>query len=345
MLGKIPFVFSFILLTFSAFAQSQYESFPVGFYNLENLFDINDDEDVRDTEFTPEGEKAWTNERYTSKLSNMSLIISQLGLDMNAQGIVALGVAEVENAGVLEDLVKQEAIADRNYKIVHFDSPDKRGIDVGLLYNPLYFTVKNSQARELLIFKDGSRKFTRDVLVVTGEMAGEEVSILVNHWPSRSGGEKRSAPGRKAAAELNISIADSLYAINPDAKIIIMGDLNDDPTSASIKKTLNAKPKIEKVNKQGFYNPMYKKYQKGEGSNAYRDSWSLFDQIIVNEPLLSKSQEGVFFLRAEIFKTPAMLQKSGQYKNYPLRTFGGSEYRNGYSDHFPVVGFFLKKVQ
>ncbi len=344
MFQRLLFLPIMLFVLSGAYAQTQYEAFPIGFYNLENLFDTKDDEDVRDTEFTPEGDKAWTEERYLSKLDNMAKIIEQIGTDLSPEGVVALGVSEVENKGVLEDLVKNEAIKGRNYEIVHYDSPDKRGIDVGLLYNPAYFTLKNSQARELLLINDGVRKFTRDVLVVSGEIAGEEVNILVNHWPSRSGGEKRSAPGRKAAAELNVEIIDSLYELNPQAKIIIMGDLNDDPTSASIKKTLDAKPTIEKVGRKGLYNPMYRKYQKGEGSNAYRDSWSLFDQIIVSKALLDKSQEGVFFHKAEIFKTPDMLQKSGQYKNYPLRTFGGSEYKNGYSDHFPVVGFFLKKA-
>lgn len=344
MLRRLLYLSVFIFFLNGAFAQNQYESFPIGFYNLENLFDINDDDEVRDTEFTPSGEKAWTEERYKSKLSKMSSVIALMGTDMNSEGVIALGVSEIENIGVLEDLVKEPAIANRNYKIVHFDSPDKRGIDVGLLYNPSFFTVTSSKAHELLIVKDGKRKFTRDVLVVTGKIGEEEISILVNHWPSRSGGEKRSAPLRKAAAELNLEIIDSLYALNPLAKIVIMGDLNDDPSSPSIKKTLKAKPKINSVTNGGLYNPMYIKHRKGEGSNAYRDSWSLFDQIIVNKPLLSTSQEGIFFHKAIIFKEPKMLQKSGRYKNYPLRTFSGSEYTNGYSDHFPVVAYLLKKV-
>ncbi len=342
---RLLFTVIFAFYFSGAFAQKQYEVFPIGFYNLENLFDTKDDEDVRDTEFTPEGERAWTEERYQAKLAKMSSVISKMGVEMNADGVVALGVSEIENKGVLEDLVKEPSIAERNYKIVHYDSPDKRGIDVALLYNPSYFTVTNSEARPLIIMKDGRRKFTRDVLVVSGMLKDEEVYILVNHWPSRSGGEKRSAPLRQAAAELNVSIIDSLYTVNPNAKVILMGDLNDDPTSPSIKKTLNAKPKIEKVPTNGLFNPMYKKYQKGEGSNAYRDSWSLFDQIIVSQSLLLTNQDGLFFHKAIIFKSPEMLQKSGQYKNYPLRTFGGSEYKNGFSDHFPVIGYFLKEIK
>lgn len=345
MFNRILFSVSLLFtIVYGAFAQNGYEAYPIGFYNLENLFDIHDNEDVRDTEYTPEGDKAWTQERYDAKLTNMASVIASMGVDMHKQGVIALGVAEIENIGVLEDLVKEPAIADRNYQIVHYDSPDKRGIDVGLLYNPQFFTVKSSKAHPLLIEIEGSRKYTRDVLLVTGMTAGEEINILVNHWPSRSGGEKRSAPLRKAAAELNLQIIDSLYSINPDAKIVIMGDLNDDPSSPSIKKVLNAKPKINKVKENGFYNPMYSKHRKGEGSNAYRDSWSLFDQIIVNEDLLSTKQDGLFFHKAIIFKEPRMLQKSGRFKNYPLRTFGGSEYKNGYSDHFPVVAYFLKKV-
>ncbi len=338
-------IFVCILISCSLFAQkNSYEAFSIGFYNLENLFDTKNDEDVRDGEFTPDGKNAWTDEKYAIKQKNMASVISKLGADLTPDGLACLGVAEIENIGVLEDLVQQESLKDRNYQIVHYDSPDKRGIDVALLYNPSYFTPTYSKPFPLMIEIEGKRKYTRDVLLVKGNLQGEEINILVNHWPSRSGGEKRSSPLRKAAAQLNVDICDSLYQANPEAKIFIMGDLNDDPSSPSIKKVLKAKKKKETVKDKGFYNPMYAMYQKGQGSNAWRDSWSLFDQIIVSEPLLDKNQEGVFFHKALIFKEPSMLQPSGQYKGYPYRTYGNGQFMGGYSDHFPVVAYLLRRI-
>lgn len=337
-------VFILCFLAQIAFSQSSYEAFTIGFYNLENLFDVVDDDDVRDTEFTPDGKNAWTTERYEHKLKNMAEVISKLGIDMSPDGVACLGVSEIENKGVLEDLVKEPLIASRNYQIIQYDSPDKRGIDVALLYNPSLFTPKATKAFPLLIEVAGERKYTRDVLHVQGDMAGEEVNILVNHWPSRSGGEKRSSPLRKAAATLNAKIVDSLYAVNPNAKIFIVGDLNDDPSSPSIKKILKAQKKSEKTKPGGLYNPMYSLHQRGEGSNAWRDTWSLFDQIIVSEPLLDKQQSGLFFHKAVIFKEPQMVQGSGRYKGYPMRTYSGGQFTGGYSDHFPVVAYLLRKI-
>lgn len=342
MFKKQLYIFlTLIILTQVSFSQTAYQAFPMGFYNLENLFDVYDDESINDEEFLPEGRNAWTLDKYERKQENMASVISKLGTGMSPDGLVLLGVSEIENRSVLEDLVMQDALRDRNYQIVHYDSPDKRGIDVGLIYNPSYFELIESKAHELLIQSSGRRKFTRDVLHVKGRINGEVVHVLVNHWPSRSGGEKRSAPGRIAAAELNKSITAEIYTMEPDAKIVIMGDLNDDPTSKSVKKILNAKKKIKQVKPRGFYNPMYSKFSKGVGSNAYRDSWSLFDQIIVSEACLDKTQSGLFFHKAEVFKEPKMLQPSGRYKNYPFRTFSNGVFINGYSDHFPVVAYFL----
>lgn len=333
-----------VCLPLVVFSQTAYQAYPVGFYNLENLFDVYNDESINDEEFLPEGKNAWTKEKYEKKQKNMASVIAKLGADMSPDGVVILGVSEIENRSVLEDLVAQDELESRNYQIVHYDSPDKRGIDVGLIYNPSYFKLIDSKAHELLIESNGKRKYTRDVLHVKGLINGEIVHILVNHWPSRSGGEKRSAPGRAAAADLNKKISLEIYENEPNAKIIIMGDLNDDPSSKSIKKNLNAKKKIKQVKPEGFYNPMYSKFSKGAGSNAYRDSWSLFDQIIVSESYLDTTQDGLFFHKAEIFKEPRMLQPSGQYKNYPFRTFSNGVFINGYSDHFPVVAYFLVRA-
>lgn len=341
-LHTLLFLFTVIILSGQ---QKQYKISSIGFYNLENLFDTIDDKDVRDTEFTPGGSKNWTVEKYQEKLGNLAQVISDLGTNENKEGVAILGVAEVENKGVLEDLVKQEAIESRAYQIIHEDSPDKRGIDVALLYREDLFSPIYYKYHPLMIFREGERVYTRDVLHVSGLLDGEKIHVFVNHWPSRSGGEKRSRPGRNAAAALNKSIADSIRISEPNAKIIIMGDLNDDPISPSLKSILRARPRAGNTPEVGFFNPMWTFYKKGIGSNAYRDAWSLFDQIIVSQSLLAKDQDGFFYYKAAINNESNLVQHFGQYKGYPFRTFSGDTYIAGYSDHFPVYVLLLKEIK
>ncbi len=210
----------------------------VGFYNLENLFDTIDGPN-NDSEFLPNGTYKWGGMKYKAKLKNMSYAISQFGVDVTPVGAAILGVSEIENRNVLEDLVKQPAIASRSYQIVHFDSPDRRGVDVGLLYNPRLFTVSNKKSYRLQT--DDTTFLTRDQLMVSGYLLGEKVHVIVNHWPSRWGGEMRSRPKRIEAAGLTRKIVDSLFRVEPKAKIIVMGDLNDDPMNESCATILAAK--------------------------------------------------------------------------------------------------------
>ena len=178
-------------------------------------------------------------------------------------------------------------------------------------------------------------------MFVSGELDGEPIHVLVNHWPSRSGGESTTAPMRNHAASLCKNIVDSLTAIDPNAKVIVMGDLNDDPVSPSVKKVLKAKSKKETVKKGEMFNPMYAYFKKGIGTNAYRDAWSNFDQLIFTKGLLD-DENGFRFLAAKIFRKPYMLQKTGQYKGYPKRAYSFSVYAGGYSDHFPVYSILVK---
>ncbi len=328
------------------FAQdTQYKVACVGYYNLENLFDTEDDPLIRDEEFTPDGKRHWTEELYKDKQKNLAKVISEMGTDLTPDGVAILGVSEIENRLVLEDFVKQPAVAGRNYQIVHYDSPDERGIDVGLLYQPKYFTVTGSRAIPLFIYRDdGTRNFTRDVLHVRGEMEGEELHILVNHWPSRSGGEKRSRPGRNAAALLCKQVVDSLQQLDPNVKVIIMGDMNDDPVSPSIKQVLACKNKKENVKTGDLYNPMTEFYKKGFGTTAWRDAWSLFDQVIVSSGIVAKKQSGYRFYKAVVHNKPYLIQKTGKYKGYPFRTFNFDNYMSGYSDHLPVYIYLIKEL-
>ncbi len=343
---KIALLLLALFLFSGVYAQKkQYKVACVGFYNLENLFDTFDDPETYDEEFTPEGDRNWTTELYQEKLKNLARVISELGTDLTPDGAAILGVAEVENRLVLEDLVKDPVIAGRDYQIVHFDSPDRRGIDVGLLYQPKYFTLTNSQALTLLIDdENGKRIYTRDILFVSGELDGSPLHVLVNHWPSRRGGEAASAYLRNAAATICKNVKDSLLQIDPKAKIIVMGDLNDDPNSPSVKKVLGAKKKIKQVKEGDFFNTMYSFFKKGIGTLAYRDAWSLFDQIIISEGLTDKSQPGYRYLSAAVHNKPYLIQRVGHFKGYPFRTFDYDNYIAGYSDHFPVYIYLVEEL-
>ncbi len=348
---------STLLIVNQSFAQKekQYKVSIIGFYNFENLFDLEDDPDTRDEDFTPSGRNQWTKEKYDIKMGNLGRVISELGTELTPDGIAILGTAEVENKKVLEDLVQQKAIKDRNYQIVHQDSPDFRGIDCALLYNPKYFKVESYEALKLVLKTpkgeletndEGEPRTTRDVLYVYGFLDGEPVHIMVNHWPSRRGGEKATQHKRNAGAMLCKEKMDAIKKKDPNAKIIVMGDMNDDPTSPSIKKILKGKKTEEQVGEDDMFNPYYAPFKKGIGTLAYRDAWSLFDQVLVSPSLLKKNhKDGFFFHKANIYNKKYLVQKDGKYKGYPFRTFSFSVFQGGFSDHYPVYNVFLKEVK
>lgn len=317
----------------------------IGFYNLENLFDTEDDPDIWDEEFTPDGSKAWTEDKYQEKLTNMAYVISQIGTELTPNGVSILGICEIENRKVVEDLLKEPQLADRGYKIIHYDSPDFRGIDVGLIYNPDHYKVTKSTPINVDISVGDNKRTTRDILHVEGIFDGEPLHVLVNHWSSRRGGEKKSAWKRNKAAKICRAVVDSLEVANPGAKVIVMGDLNDDPTNESVRSHLRAVGKKKDLRKNRFlFNPYEDLYRRGLGSNAYRDSWSLFDQVIMTESLTNEEQDGYYFHKGQVFNKKFLIQRSGQYKGYPMRTFSFDKYQGGYSDHFPSFIYLIKKV-
>jgi len=325
--------------------KTNYKLSIIGFYNLENFYDTVDNALIDDAEFLPSGDKNYNSAIYWDKVKNLATVISQMGADKSTDGPAILGVAEIENDTVLHDLVKHPLIKSRNYQIVHYNSPDARGIDVGLLYNPKYFKVLAS--KNLYVNLPGGSKdayYTRDVLWVKGLFDGEIIHIYVNHWPSRRGGEVRSAPGRAAAALVSKKHMDSIIAVDGLQKFVLMGDLNDDPISPSLTKVLGAKGNIEKVEKGGYYNPWVEMYKNGIGTLAYQDAWGLFDQIIITSPWLEKQQKGYFFFQQHIFNKEFMVENAGKYKGYPMRTWDGNTYRSGYSDHFPTYITLLRKI-
>lgn len=317
----------------------------IGFYNCENFYDTVNNPLVDDEEFLPNSERHYNSHIFLDKVERLSSVISQLGTDVNPEGLAILGVAEIENDTVLNALIHHKNLKSRNLKLVHYDSPDRRGIDVGLIYNPKYFTPLYSAP--LFVQLPGGSKdafFTRDILYVKGILDGDTIHVMVGHWPSRSGGEERSIPARAAAAGVCSRVVDSLMAINLNTKVVIMGDLNDDPTSPSMTKVLKARGSTDKLKDGGLFNPWFDFYKKGIGTIAYQDSWGLFDQIVISKAWLDKTQAGYFFQKATIFNREFLVQQTGKYKGYPKRTWDGTTYNYGYSDHFPVFVTMLRKV-
>lgn len=314
----------------------------VAFYNLENLFDTIPNNPLgRDAEFTPNGERQWDGRKYWSKIHNLAYAISHMTSPTTPYGPAIIGVSEIENRSVLDDLVADPQIAAWNLQVVHHDSPDRRGVDVGCLYNPKYFQLINVTNHTATAIPYP----TRDQMCVYGSLMGQPLAVIVNHWPSRLGGQEQSSPNREAAAALSLAIADSVWAIHPEAGVIIMGDLNDDPHDKSCAKVLGAKKKAKGVGPHQFFNPWWKKLDDGIGTLAYKSSWNLFDQIIVSGNLVNVDDDAQWhFMRADVLNWEFLRDTDGNRQGYPLRTFSAGAYLNGYSDHFPTEIFLTRKV-
>lgn len=338
-----------ILLTLGVEAQNEkkFKIHTVAFYNLENLFDtINDP--LKYDEASPIMElKANRSEIYKKKVKNMARVIAEIGSDMSNNAPAVIGVCEIENRKVLEDLVNDPLLLAKDYGIIHYDGPDRRSIDVALLYQKELFRPINTSSHELIIYDDLTRDrvYTRDQLLVSGELDGDLIHLIVNHWPSRSGGEARSRSKRVGAAKLNKRLVDSLQSKDPYAKILIMGDLNDDPTNESVKKVLKAKKDKKRVPLKGIYNPFEKMFsEKGYGTTAYRDAWSLFDQIMITKPLIEEDYSSYRFWKAGIYNKAFLSNKRGRWEGYPFRSFADGGFTNGFSDHFPVYVYLIKEA-
>ena len=336
-----------ILFSFSPFAQEKDRKFNVhtiAFYNLENLFDTINDINKEDEKSPIMEIKYNKSEIYNKKISNMARVISEIGLDVTKRPPSIIGICEVENRAVVEDLLLDEKLKNHNYKIVHYESPDDRGIDVAMIYSANNFKIKNSNSHEVFITGNNSskRKNTRDQLIVSGFLDGELIHFIVNHWPSRGADETK----RIAAAEVNNVIIDSLRKIYDDPKIITMGDFNDDPFDKSIKKILGAKKNIKDTGKNDLYNPFEEiLVEKGIGTNAYRDKWQLFDQIILSKPFLKKDYNDYQLYKAGVFNKSYLINKKGKFKGYPFRSFSYGTFTGGYSDHLPPYIYLLKEIK
>ena len=308
----------------------------IAFYNVENLFDIQDDPETRDEDYTPEGRLRYTEEDYDRKLKNIARVLKGIGGPEDPDGPEIVGLAEVENLQVLRDLCKKKELEGSDYRIIHEDSEDHRGIDVALLYKDGYFMpLAYSYHRVGLWDQKGRPIKTRDVLHVHGILLDEEIHLIVNHWPSRRGGSINSSPRREKAAYVNRQIMNKIRQEDQRARIVVMGDFNDDPFDNSIKQGLMGVDK-ESGEHSGLVNPMQTMFKKGWNSMVYRDRLHLFDQILFSNSLLAGDESSWKFYKSGIYKADILLSEKGKYRGYPRRAFSNGKFSGGYSDHFPV---------
>ncbi len=336
--------FTLFVFLFSASAQEKkYEVYSVGFYNLENLFDTIHDYGKNDYEYLPDGTNKWGTLKYTNKLKNMATVLNEMGTDVLPMGMAAVGVSEVENSRVLRDLVEHEVLAPRGWDFVHIEGPDKRGVDCALLYNPKLFKPSSSYLAPYITEDNDTTYKTRGFLIVSGEMGGETVHMIVNHWPSRYA----KSPARERAGVLVRQLTDSLLAAMPESKVFVMGDMNDDPDDKSMKTCLGAvREKKDVKSGKDLYNPWWNILRKkGQGTLKYKGKWNLFDQIVLSGNLVGDDRSTLKLYKTEIFSRNYMFQQEGRYKGNTLRTHAGGVWLNGYSDHLPVIVYLLKEVK
>ncbi|MBI1305611.1 MAG: endonuclease/exonuclease/phosphatase family protein [Bacteroidetes bacterium] len=319
-------------LTFSGCKSNKVISF--GFYNVENLFDTLDDPETADEEFLPDADKHWDTQKYNSKISHLSKVISGL---CNGTAPDFLGLCEIENKTVIEDLIASGELQSTPYKIIHFESIDPRGIDVGAIYNSEKFTMIDGGTRRVDLYSMDD--VTRDILWARMHpKEGSDIYFIVNHWPSRWGGQLESEPKRVRAAETLKKLVQDIQAEDSNAAMIILGDFNDEPNNKSIREVLGSDSVSPTSNSQ-LFNATALLMNRGLGSYCYRGDWNMLDQIIMTRSLLDHKDWDYAANSATIYGPDWMRQHGNDYEGYPLRTFGGKTYLDGFSDHFPVYGY------
>lgn len=309
-------------------------TFTIAFYNTENLFDIYNDRSKHDRDYLPNSERRWIKKRYQNKLNKIGLAISKIGLAETGNLPSIIGLAEVENGKVIRDLLDTTHLKNSPYDYVHFNSKDERGMDVAFIYNTTKFTVTHSEIYAIQFERpEGGDDFTRDILLVTGMLQGETISVLVNHWSSRREGTQLSEVKRLQASEKVSEIIKDIQTKQADAKIIIMGDFNDDPHCKSI---------TQLIENNNLFNPMNTLRSYNRGSLVHHRKWHLFDQIMFTMPFFESRANHLEFESANIFDADFLKEYKGRYKGTPFRTYAGEKHKGGYSDHFPVY-MMLKK--
>lgn len=323
-----------LIVSISLLSYAQTEDVTVAFYNVENLFDTVDDPNIFDEDFTPEGKKKWTNERYQKKLNDLAKVIGSIH-ENSTPDIV--GFAEVENRTVLEDLIKTKDLESTNYQIVHEDSPDARGIDVALLYNPAHFEYINHQKIPIPL---NTKYKVRDILYVKGILFKTDTfHLFVNHWKSRSGGQQETESQRIQCAITLKNTIDSIRSTQPDANILVMGDLNDTPKDKSIYETLQANNDLKNGS---LFNVMLPLAEEGLGTHNYRGEWNMLDNILVSNNLIQSEELFVKAHTGQIYSADWITYTSKSGNKSPNRTYGGPNYYGGFSDHYPIYVTILK---
>lgn len=325
-------------------AQSDiYAMVVAGFYNVENLFDTLHDANKSDYEYLPQSAKKYNTSSYHSKIDNLSTALTSAQFASNSLDL--LGLAEVENNNVLIDLKQSlQNKTGKSYEFVHYESSDFRGIDVAFIYNSKIFKVDTSFpiTVTLPVGAHGGHDKTRDILAIKGKLAKEEFYFFINHWPSRYGGKTVSNKDRMIAAMTLRRNIDSIFALNSNANIIVMGDFNDNPDDETIQKIVRtAQQKNMKMDQ--LYNPFFEPYKKGIGSLAWQDKWALFDQIFVSKNIIDNKQQ-FYLYKSGILNNPELLETQGKYKGYPKRSYNYDTFVNGFSDHLPVFIQLIKKL-
>lgn len=341
------FSITFLLLFSSCKAEPTLKSDTlfVAFWNLENLFDTIDDPTKEDQEFLPDGIKAWTEERLDKKMYNLARVFKSMN-DYKAPDVI--GVVECENQEILQKFISRY-FKEKKYKISYAESPDNRGIDCGFIYDANKFELIRTASHEIKKLSNSPTRLILHTKLKTKN--GEEISFFVNHWPSRRNGASESEYKRIETAKVVKREIDKLFDKNEKAKIILMGDFNDEPVDESILKYLGAEPfKCEISNSKNIdvpqgelYNISYNLFEQGLGTISFRDDWNLFDQIIISSSLIK--QEGLTYLcdSFSIYNNELVATRSSKFKGTPFPTYGGNRYLGGYSDHFPVSAKFIIK--
>ena len=314
------------------------DSYVIASYNVENLFDTVNDPDTNDDEFTPESYKHWTKERYEKKIEHLSWVLSHLSNELPA----IVGLCEVEHKSVVLNLANSKLLKNGNYKVVHEEGPDTRGIDVALMYRSDLFHLIDYKEIPVIIPEDPHSKL-RNILHVIGNFAESDTfHIFVNHWKSRRGGREETEFKRVAAAKILKKHTDEIFAEKKDANIIIMGDFNDVPKSKSLDKILDATDNTKNPDFDEFYNLLYDRSLKGEGTNSRDYRWFMLDNLIVSRAL--RHGKEFYAEDGQVFKNDKILYYNAKANfKIPNKTYGGKNYYGGYSDHLPVY-FMLKRI-
>ena len=346
---KLLYTLLIVLMAAPAAMGAGKKSYVIGFYNLENLFDTYHDDGKNDYEYLPDGANQWTEAKYAKKLKNMATVIRAMKEENKAWHAI-LGVSEIENRHVLEDLVSQPEIAEANYQIVHYDGPDRRGVDVALFYRPELFTLLESRSipfdfnsnLDFGMSEEEKADFrTRDILMVRGMLGDEMFAFFVAHLPSRLG--DKSSALRSRGGEIMYQTSRELMAAYPGIKIVAMGDMNDNPTDDSMAVYMRGREKIEEVGPEDFFSPFLSMLKAGYSSLFYRGGGNIYDILVCNynlahapkgtlqiQPIVKKKYYG------RVFHQPFMTQQDGQYAGQPFRTYSNGAFVGGYSDHYPT---------